>query len=278
MQRPRTGLSGGSAPSLWKLCHISPQLPAPHRPPALSAWPSASGLTVRCFQRPVLCTATSPCGRTGVRAGCDLVRSGVRQPVPMAAALGGTAAALLPQPRRSCPLVGCASGHRPAGGRAADSGCLRPVPHRRSVSEPMPHDGHPQRRRCGRGVRRWCPAAGRVDRCAETPTMTVPARRTCERSVSASRGYHAARSDSGGTCGGHPGTVPLLPSGWLPGVSDICGQPAASRHGRRPDVATGSGRRGVGCWWDGATAGRRGQAGRSGGRGAGRGRGSSPGG
>jgi hypothetical protein len=39
-------------------------------------------LTVRCFRRPVLCAATSSCGRTGCRAGWDLPRLGVRQPMP----------------------------------------------------------------------------------------------------------------------------------------------------------------------------------------------------
>jgi hypothetical protein len=61
-------------------------------------------LTVRCFRRPVMRAATSSCGRTVSRQGatcCGQV-SGNRFHYRH---LGGTAAALLPQPRRSCPLV-----------------------------------------------------------------------------------------------------------------------------------------------------------------------------
>jgi hypothetical protein len=135
------------------------------------------GLTVRCLRRPVLYAATSSCGRTGCPGMCDLLRSAVRQPLP-----------LLPpgrnhrDPSAAAPTVmsagRCAGDRDRSAGRSADSRCPRPVPHRRSVSEPLAHNGHMQWLRCG--VRRGVRPAGRVDRWADTPTVTVPAGRTCD--------------------------------------------------------------------------------------------------
>jgi hypothetical protein len=108
-------------------------------PPVLEvATIGLQGLAGGCFRRPVLCAATSSCGRTGCPGGCDLLGSGVRQPVPLPPA-GRTAAALLPQPRRSCPLVVVPVDTDRAAGRAADSGYPTHVPHRRSGVRPMPH-------------------------------------------------------------------------------------------------------------------------------------------
>jgi hypothetical protein len=93
--------------------------------------------------------------------------------------LDGTAAALLPQPRRSCPLIGVPVDTDRSAGRAADSGvsatrAASPVGVRTRALQ-RPSATAALRRRCPL----WCPAAGRVDRWADTPTMTVPARRTC---------------------------------------------------------------------------------------------------
>ena len=127
----------------------------------------------------------------------------------------------------------------------------------------------------------WCPAAGRVDRWTDTPMVMVPARRTCGavgvRPPWSPRRWWG-RTPAEPAADAPDGSADAVRAGlsWVP---DICRQPAASRHGRRRDVtATGTGRRGGGRWWDAATAGRRGRAGRSGGRAAGRGRRSSPGG
>jgi hypothetical protein len=81
-----------------------------------------------------------------------------RLPVPLMTGVWPTGAqdrpARLPQPRRSCPLVVVpVDTDRPAG-RSADSRCPRPMPHRRSVSEPVPHNGHLQWLRLGGRVRR----------------------------------------------------------------------------------------------------------------------------
>src|SRR5512132_2811706 len=86
--------------------------------------------------------------------------------------------------------------------------------------------------------------------------------------------------------GGRAGTAAVLPQilpdssavaiRHLAQVPDTRRRTAAS--GARPAtaVATGTGRRVGGRWWDAASAGGREQAGRSGGRGAGRGHRSSP--
>jgi hypothetical protein len=134
-----------------------------------------NGLTVRCFRRPVLCAATSSCGRTGVQGGCHLLGSGVRQPVPLRR-LGGTAAALLPQPRRACPLLVVPvdtdrSAGRPCGQRMSDTGAASPSGVRiRAAQRPSAMAA------LARTRSPWCPAAGRVDRWADTPTSIVCAR------------------------------------------------------------------------------------------------------
>jgi hypothetical protein len=190
--------------------------------------------------------------------------------------LGGTAAARLPQPRRSCPLVGLPVDTDRSAGRLRTAG----------VRDPCRIAGRcPNPRRTTAICNGWAAAevsgsvsgAGRVDRWTDTPTVTVPAGRTCD--------AVAVRSPRPPRCWGRTAaelaadtrTVPPLlsvvavrGSGHLRTARRIC-------HGRRPAViATGTGRRGGGRWSDGANAGRRGRAGRSGGRGAGRGHRSSP--
>ena len=190
--------------------------------------------------------------------------------------LGGTAAALLPQPRRSCPLVvvpvtpsGPPAAVRTAGvrhtcriaGRVSDT---------RAAQRPSAMAA------LGRRCPPWCPAAGRVDRWVDTPTRMVPAGRTFGAvgvHPPPPRRWVGRRRNLQRT----PRTVPPPPSVVAVRDSGHRGQRAAARHGLRPGAtATGTGRRGGGRWSDVANAGRRGRAGRSAGRGAGCGYRSSP--
>jgi hypothetical protein len=275
----RQGPGPGAATGLQPRRHPGRRPEAPGRPRprpqdrhrARHLHRAISGLTVRCLRRPCpVCGHVVLRADGGVQAGatCCGQLSGNRC---HCCRLGGPAAVLLPQPRRSCPLVVVPVDRDRSAGRSADSRCPRPVPHRRSVSEPVAHNGHMQWLHCG--VRRGVRPAGRVDRWADTPTVTVPAGRTCDAvGVRPPWPPRCWGSDSGGTCDEHSGRFRRCRPWWLSGVPGTCGQPAAFRHGLRSGVtATGTGRRGGGGWWDAASADGREQSGWSGGCGAGRG-------
>jgi hypothetical protein len=131
------------------------------------------GLTVRCLRPPVLSAATS-CGRTGCP---DRMRlAAVRRPVT------GAITAAWAQPLR--PFCRSLDGHvrwslcrwTPTGPLAAPrtAGARDPCRIAGRCPDPVPHNDHLQWLRCGGRVPPWCPAAGRVDRWVDTPTVTVP--------------------------------------------------------------------------------------------------------
>jgi hypothetical protein len=139
----------------------------------------SGGLTVRCFRRPVRCAATSSCGRTG----CP----GRVRPAGGCPATGAITAAWAEPLRPFCRSLDghvrcagrCAGGHRPVrrprcGQRVSDTPAASPV------GRPNPCRTTAICNGCaGADASPWCPAAGRVDRWADTPTRTVPARQTC---------------------------------------------------------------------------------------------------
>jgi hypothetical protein len=202
-------------------------------------------------------------------ATCWCPGSGVRQPVPLPPPgrnrCGPSAAA------STVTSAGrCAGGHRPVrrprcGQRVSDTPAASPSGVRiRAAQRPSAMAA------LGRTRRRGVQQPGRVDRWADTPTRTVPARQTCGavsvRPAWPPRRWGGRRRNLRRT----PRTVPPLPSVVAVQDSGHRGQRAAARHGLPPGAtATGTGRRGGGRWSDVASADRRGRAGRSAGRGAG---------
>jgi hypothetical protein len=140
----------------------------------------------------------------------------------------------------------CAAGHRPVrwpryGQQVSATRAASPVGVRTRAA---------QRPSAMAALRRtrppWCPAAGRVDRWADTPTMTVPARR-----MWGAVGVRPPRPPRRwGRTATEPAadtrTVPPPPSVVAVRVPDTRRQPAATRHRMRRDVtATGTCRRGA---------------------------------
>jgi hypothetical protein len=165
------------------------------------------------LRRPVRVRPRRLAGGRGVQAACDLPRSGVRQPVP------------LPPPGRNRrdPFAAastvmsaghCAGGHRPVrwplcGQQVSTTRAASPVGVRTRAAR-RPSATAALRRRCPP----WCPAAGRVDRWADTPTLTVPAGRTCE-----AVGVRPPRPPRrwGRTAADTPGRSRRCRPGWLSG-------------------------------------------------------------
>jgi hypothetical protein len=175
-----------------------------------SAQPSTNDRHNQRIDRPLLPASCPMCGHrvrpAGVRGQVSGNRCHYRR-------LGGTAAALLPQPRRSRPLVVVPVDTDRSAGRAADSGCPTHLPHRRRASESVPHNGHLQWLRWGGRVavvsssRASGPVGGHPDqdgsgqadvRCGQCPpgvatsplgrTAAEPAADTSDRSAAAVRG------------------------------------------------------------------------------------------
>jgi hypothetical protein len=198
-----------------------------------------NGLNVRCFRRPVLCGHVV-LRRTGVRAGCGLLRSGVRRPVPRPlprrnrCCLGGTAAARLLAPGRSCPLVGLSVDTDRSADRAVDSGCPRPVP----ITGQCP-DLCRTMASCNGALRRRWPAVVADSRAGLTVHRTLRPGRfraggRAVRSVSARRGHRAAGVGRRRNYDGHPGPVPMLPSGTtVRGSGPLPCSPTTKRHWSR---------------------------------------------
>ena len=147
------------------------------------------------------------------------------------------------------------------------------------MSGHRPHAGH----QCGHGSSPVAPGTWKLmrrtartqvrNRCYRRPR---PPQMRCPWSVSGPHGHPSRpcqnRSGSAANTAGH------FPS-WPPGMPSWFrhrGRPPASAVRPAAAVATGTGRRGGGHWWDAATAGGRDQARRSGARGAARGHRSSP--